>query len=208
MDSQYDHRDSACPPESLSHHQTSPQMQSRILQSQHSGEPWVAARNLTFLKRGSPASEHKNPLHTSVEPYYAGVASMPSLASLSDGTSPSDGGPSKVVDEDDNAASDLFMAAIAMTEFGNSPPLKKDYHDMKMNLRNVDGSARNRIGTTFLLQDENRLDEDDNQHLSEHNAFEKDKISSSFKRSSEINDSITSFKRQKSDTSILETGFV
>lgn len=89
------------------------------------GEPWLAAQNLTFLKRGSPP-EKKKLLFESGD-----IASMPSLAS-SEGTSP--GGdvsserlkraltPQKQPDDDGGA---LLLAAVAMTEFGQSPNGKK-----------------------------------------------------------------------------------
>lgn len=91
------------------------------------GEPWLAAQNLTFLKRGSPP-EKKKLLFESGD-----IASMPSLAS-SEGTSP--GGeyssermmkrkipPRSQADEDGGAL--LLAAAVAMTEFGQSPMGKK-----------------------------------------------------------------------------------
>lgn len=91
------------------------------------GEPWLAAQNLTFLKRGSPP-EKKKLLFESGD-----IASMPSLASSSEGTSP--GGeyssermmkrtlpPRNRADEDGGA---LLLAAVAMTEFGQSPMGKK-----------------------------------------------------------------------------------
>jgi hypothetical protein len=83
----------------------------------NNGEPWLAAQNLTFLKRGSPASDRKK---KGLQPRDHGeIASMPSLvASSSEGTSPGDTAIKKAEEESAHA---LFMAAVAMTEFGQSP---------------------------------------------------------------------------------------
>lgn len=106
------------------------------------GDPWIAAQSLTFLKRSSPANDLKN-MSVPPGPYSMGVspitkspagaelALMPSLASSSEGTSPGDvaqhhqkgtvSTPESSIDKagDDTA---LLMAAVAMTEFGQSPP--------------------------------------------------------------------------------------
>lgn len=87
----------------------------------------MAAQNLTFLKRGSPPEKKKLLFET------GDIASMPSLAS-SEGTSPGGGSdhPSERLKrpflsqkrfEDDGGA--LLLAAVAMTEFGQSPVGKK-----------------------------------------------------------------------------------
>jgi len=106
------------------------------------GEPWLAAQNLTFLKRGSPSSEDgssakkSKPAKVPSRPLAATeqheIASMPSLASCSTSElSPvSDhhkynGNVRKannkqvksVVDDTGGGVSSLLMAAYAMTEF-------------------------------------------------------------------------------------------
>ncbi len=75
----------------------------------------MAAQNLTFLKRGSPPEKKKVPVED--------LASMPSLASSSEGTSPGD--PSERLVKrpklpDDDGGDLLMAAAKAMTEFGQS----------------------------------------------------------------------------------------
>ena len=99
-------------------------------------DPWVAAQSLTFLKRGSPASDKKSAMPyaglgvspITKSPAGTEIAAMPSLASSSEGTSPGDAvqkvmmsTPESSIDKagGDNA---LLMAAVAMTEFGLSPP--------------------------------------------------------------------------------------
>ena len=101
-----------------------------------SGDPWIAAQSLTFLKRSSPANDKTNlrPYTLGVSPITkspagTGIVSMPSLASSSEGTSPGDGAHrSKVISTPESSIakaggdSALLMAAVAMTEFGQSPP--------------------------------------------------------------------------------------
>lgn len=78
------------------------------------GEPWVAAQNLTFMKHGSPDKKKQSKAHE---------GDMPSLASSSEGTSP--GEAVRLRDkEDEEGAKALLMAAVAMTEFGQSSPQK------------------------------------------------------------------------------------
>ena len=104
-------------------------------QQQQAGDHWGAAQSLTFLKRGSPASDRKHPFTLGVSPVTkaspgvggAGdITSMPSLASSSDGTSPGDARNRHIssTPEDANKRQDdaLLLAAVAMTEFGQSPP--------------------------------------------------------------------------------------
>lgn len=82
------------------------------------GEPWVAAQNLTFLKHGSPSSSEKKRKKDSEPPE---IASMPSLASSSNDTSPGIGDSKTKEDgerDDEEGVSSLLMAAYAMTEFG------------------------------------------------------------------------------------------
>jgi hypothetical protein len=170
-DIQYEPHESDCPTQPL----------------QQSGEPWVAAQSLTFLKRGSPASEQKKVLQNAADPYFTEVASMPSLASMSDGTSPSDGGLPKNPSEDDNEKSDLFMAAIAMTEFGNSPPPKRNYRHMTMSAQKLD-------------------DQENYQHDDHNGAYEKSDVLSDSNRLSDFCDAISNYKRQKSDISDVGAG--
>lgn len=80
------------------------------------GEPWMAAQNLTFLKRGSPSSAEKKrnkPATTDSSK----IDSMPSLASSSDGTSPGDAIKEDESSEKEKGVNSLLMAAYAMTEF-------------------------------------------------------------------------------------------
>jgi len=99
-------------------------------------DQWGAAQSLTFLKRGSPASEQKPAGHpftlgvspvTKASPLGGEITSMPSLASSSDG-SPGEAARnqhfSSSTPEDASKRQDdaLLLAAVAMTEFGQSPP--------------------------------------------------------------------------------------
>jgi hypothetical protein len=108
-------------------------------------DPLSAAESLTFLKRGSPAKINGGSAatHQPNRPYSMGVSpitkspgaggvlengSIPSLTSSSEGDSPQNGGlnnhlrvmstPESYRGED----SALLIAAMAMTEFGQSPP--------------------------------------------------------------------------------------
>ena len=108
----------------------------------HWNDPLSAAESLTFLKHGSP-TKSTAATHKSNRPYAMGVSpitkspgtsavlengSIPSLASSSEGDSPRDAGlnhhlqvmstPESYRGED----SALLIAAMAMTEFGQSPP--------------------------------------------------------------------------------------
>jgi len=94
-----------------------------------SGEPWLAAQNLTFLKRGSPASAEKKRKSEQQE-----ITSMPSLASSSEGSPQGTGDRTSGNQDEDDAeggVSSLLMAAYAMTEFAGdgtaatSPAAKK-----------------------------------------------------------------------------------
>lgn len=123
-----------------------PQMQSDVSRSSSaSNDPWMAAQSLTYLKRGSPGSNGASTLHQPNEPYSMGASpvskftgsmdpshetvSMPSLSSSSEGTSPGDGGvlPGhlKALSTPESFKGEtnaLLLAAVAMTEFGQSPP--------------------------------------------------------------------------------------
>jgi hypothetical protein len=106
-------------------------------------DPWIAAQSLTFLKRSSPAGEHKrlgnfsmgvSPISKSRGGGASELSTVPSLASSSDGTRTEDASGSDPQhhpyestpessmgnrgNEEDSA---LFLAAVAMTEFGQSP---------------------------------------------------------------------------------------
>lgn len=119
------------PNQQLSQHEQPSQIVVPSILSQQAGEPWLAAQNLAFLKRGSPASELKRPALFKLKSSSGDIASMPSLASSSDGTSPGDGVASKysALEEDESGADALLMAAVAMTEFGQSPPPRLQYLD-------------------------------------------------------------------------------
>lgn len=80
------------------------------------GEPWVAAQNLTFMKHGSPDKKKHSRAHE---------GDMPSLASSSEGTSPGEA-VRKRDKEDEEGAKALLLAAVAMTEFGQSSPRKEN----------------------------------------------------------------------------------
>lgn len=83
----------------------------------NSGEPWLAAQNLTFLKRGSPPSEKKQKLESGGS---QDLVSMPSLAESSEGTysgEPIRGAISQEETEGGAGVSSLLLAAMAMTEF-------------------------------------------------------------------------------------------
>jgi hypothetical protein len=111
-----------------------------------SNDPWIAAQSLTFLKRGSPGMNGFAASHPPNRPYSMGVSpitkspgsradggqenvSIPSLSSSSEGTSPGDGvvlnnrfknmSTPESFKGENNA---LLLAAVAMTEFGQSPP--------------------------------------------------------------------------------------
>jgi hypothetical protein len=83
-------------------------------------EPWLAAQNLTFLKRGSPDPKKKL---VEQQQHPGEITSMPSLASSSEGTSPADS--KKQQQPEDEGAQALLLAAMAMTEFGQSPAKKR-----------------------------------------------------------------------------------
>jgi hypothetical protein len=111
-------------------------------------EPWLAAQNLTFLKRGSPSSSEKTAKRgsggntgnqqpavvasrtASMDSNGLEVGSMPSLASaLSRETSPAehhhakrDAASPPSAAKSDAGVSSLLMAAYAMTEFSGTPP--------------------------------------------------------------------------------------
>ena len=113
--------------------------------SASSNDPWIAAQSLTFLKRGSPGSGGASTAEQTSRSYAMGISpitkspgmmepvqenvSMPSLSSSSEGTSPGDCAvfnhnlkalsTPESIKEENNA---LFLAAVAMTEFGQSPP--------------------------------------------------------------------------------------
>ena len=102
------------------------------IMAQPPSEHWGAAQSLAFLKRGSPASDSK-----SSRPFTLGVSpvtkaspqsgDLPSLASSSEGTSPDDVARKQMASstpEDANKRQDdaLLLAAVAMTEFVQSPP--------------------------------------------------------------------------------------
>jgi hypothetical protein len=88
-----------------------------------SGEPWLAAQNLTFLKRGSPPSEKKPKLDsggaTSGPQHQEEIVSMPSLAESSQGTEPTAQSQEEASSSEPGVDS-LLMAAMAMTEFANT----------------------------------------------------------------------------------------
>jgi hypothetical protein len=109
-------------------------------------DPMSAAESLTFLKHGSPSKINAGSTanHQSDRPYTMGVSpitkspgtlssvpenvSMPSLASSSEGESPGDNGVDNRLrvaatpESFRGESSALFLAAVAMTEFGQSPP--------------------------------------------------------------------------------------
>lgn len=130
-------------------------------------EHWGAAESLTFLKRGSPASDRKQPPS---RPFTLGVSPvtkasppilgggvidvMPSLASSSDGTSPSEATRNKIASssstpdfagkKQDNA---LLLAAVAMTEFGQSPPPSSGRFSSLPSSSEQTESTSNRLGS-------------------------------------------------------------
>lgn len=134
---------------SASYDTNNPTSQGATYTTPASGEPWLAAQNLTFLKRGSPSSASaEKKKKSSVLVDHGEIGSMPSLASSSEGTSPGDmavtSSSSAVATtptgrKEDNAvpgsAADagvntLLLAAYAMTEFGQakeSSEEKKDF---------------------------------------------------------------------------------
>lgn len=93
-----------------------------------SGEPWLAAQNLTFLKRGSPPSEKKARLDPALAAsvgiggqhhHHEEIVSMPSLAESSQGTEPTNNSHEEASTAE--AGDDtLLMAAMAMTEFAKT----------------------------------------------------------------------------------------
>jgi hypothetical protein len=84
-------------------------------------EPWLAAQNLAFMKHGSPDKKRKD------------LGDMPSLASSSEGTSPGDAVvPRSRLDDDA-----ILLAAVAMTEFGQSSPIGKRSQSMAHILKRV-----------------------------------------------------------------------
>jgi hypothetical protein len=90
-----------------------------------SGEPWLAAQNLTFLKRGSPPSEKKarldptQALSAAGQHHHEEIVSMPSLAESSQGTEPTSNSHEETSTAE--AGDDtLLMAAMAMTEFAKT----------------------------------------------------------------------------------------
>ena len=108
-------------------------------------DPLSAAESLTFLKRGSPAKINGGnaATHQPTRPYSMGVSpitkspgtsgvlengSIPSLTSTSEGDSPHNGGldnHSRVMSTPESYRGEdsaLLIAAMAMTEFGQSPP--------------------------------------------------------------------------------------
>jgi len=143
---------------------------------------WGAAESLTFLKRGSPASDRKPAPHSGHRPFTLGVspvtkaspmgkggggsgvdmASMPSLASSSDGTSPGDRNklascstPEDATKRQDDA---LLLAAVAMTEFGQSPPPTSSPHKRSLPSSERTAMTSNRFGGGNESEDE---DDDD-----------------------------------------------
>jgi Tesmin/TSO1-like CXC domain, cysteine-rich domain len=122
------------------------QMQADVSRSSSaSNDPWMAAQSLTYLKRGSPGNHGAAAAHQSNEPYSMGVSpitkfsgtvessqenvSMPSLSSSSEGTSPGDcavlTSHLKAISTPESFKGEtnaLLLAAVAMTEFGQSPP--------------------------------------------------------------------------------------
>jgi len=129
------------PPQPTSHHHPVPSAPGA---GGGTGEPWLAAQNLTFLKRGSPSSENAGTPQSDSKSKHQKkrafdqanddshppeIASMPSLASSSEGTigTTSPGGElsrKRPKDEEPESAtkqgagvSSLLMAAMAMTEF-------------------------------------------------------------------------------------------
>jgi hypothetical protein len=93
-------------------------------------DPWEAAHNLAFMKRSSPASDVYKRV-TVNDASNGEILSIPSLASSSDGTtaSPGHGGNRKCLtnNEDKAGVDEMLLAAVAMTEFINSPPPSKQY---------------------------------------------------------------------------------
>jgi hypothetical protein len=100
---------------------------SNAVESESSGEPWLAAQNLTFLKRGSPPSEKKPKLDSEGAAnsgphnhhHHEEIASMPSLAESSQGTEPTAQSQEEASSSEPGVNS-LLMAAMAMTEFANN----------------------------------------------------------------------------------------
>ena len=93
-------------------------MQAASRGGKRAGEPWVAAQNLTFLKHGSPTSEQQQQRKRRAVGESGDIASMPSLASSSEGTSPGDAPKKHGFVTEEPGINSLMMAAYAMTEFG------------------------------------------------------------------------------------------
>lgn len=134
----YDH-DGSMPPMSMTGYhphmpQPPPRPYSMAQAPQQSGsDHWGAAESLTFLKSGTPPSERKasRPFTLGVSPVTKaspqGGGDLPSLASSSEGTSPGEAARKKTesstpVDANKRQDDALLLAAVAMTEFGQSPP--------------------------------------------------------------------------------------
>jgi hypothetical protein len=108
----------------------------------NSNDPWEAAHNLAFMKRSSPANV--NTRDTINEVSNGELLSIPSLASSSEGTaiSPGDGVAKKnqsKLDEEKEVVDEMLLAAVAMTEFINSPPPSQQY------LASLEKTARSRV---------------------------------------------------------------
>jgi len=91
----------------------------------------VAAQNLTFLKHGSPTSEQQQKKRR-VAGEAGDIASMPSLASSSEGTSPGDAPKKHGFVAEEPGINSLMMAAYAMTEFGQGSGGRYQKDDSKM----------------------------------------------------------------------------
>jgi hypothetical protein len=168
---------------------------------QAAGEPWLAAQNLTFLKRSSPASElRRNPGSSSVD-----IVSMPSLTSSSDGNSPRRETESKqpISEEDESGADALLMAAVAMTKFGQSPPPQQPFLDVMPAMRTpeIHSDAKNDDYTDLAEQshsDPLNLKTSYHQRNLDSTDEERSRPSPSFKRSLEFDDVIHNNTKKRS----------
>lgn len=183
---------------SMPHHLQQQQQQQQHPVMRASNDPWIAAQSLTFLKRSSPASDRRDvrlfsmgvsPIAKSTA--VAENASMPSLASSSEGTSPGEGAhhhypriastPESSIDKA-GGDSALLMAAVAMTEFGQSPPPTSSMLSPK--------TIRTYSGTD---------DNNDNESIGENEAF-----SNASKRSINFDESAGDLKGKRAKTGWMD----
>jgi hypothetical protein len=109
-----------------------PSIRADLVGSTTSNDPWEAAQNLAFMKRSSPAS-HLEKRSSATDASNGEIVSIPSLTSSSDGTTASPGDSLSThrmtINEDKAGVDAMLLAAVAMTEFINSPPPSQQYLD-------------------------------------------------------------------------------